>query len=53
MALDILDVVGLSLPKAVVALALLVFGTAVCWSYGRGSRKAIRLFERILKSCCC
>jgi Mn2+/Fe2+ NRAMP family transporter len=48
-ALDILDVVGLDVPKVIVALTLLVFGTAVCWSYGRGSRRAIRLFERLLK----
>jgi len=48
-AMDILDVVGIGLPKAVIALALLVAGTAVCWSYGRGSRRAIRLFEQMLK----
>jgi len=48
-AKDILDVVGFDAPRGIVALALLVFGTAVCWSYGGGSRKAIRLFERLLK----
>jgi len=48
-AKDILDVVGFEAPKVVVALVLLVLGTAVCWSYGRGSRNAIRLFERMLK----
>jgi len=48
-AKDILDVAGLAVPKGVVALVLLVLGTAVCWSYGRGSRNAVRLFERLLK----
>jgi Mn2+/Fe2+ NRAMP family transporter len=48
-AKDILDVVGLDIPRGVVALTLLGLGTAVCWSYGRGSRGAIRLFERLLK----
>ena len=48
-AKDILDVVGLGVPKGIVALILLVLGTSVCWSYGRGSRSAIRLFERMLK----
>jgi manganese transport protein len=47
--LDILDVAGLDVPKGVAALALLVCGTTVCWSYGHGSRKAIRMFERTLK----
>jgi Mn2+/Fe2+ NRAMP family transporter len=27
----------------------LVAGTALCWSYGHGSRRAVRLFERVLK----
>ncbi len=48
-SMDILHVLGIGVPKGVVALALLGFGTAVCWSYGRGSRKAIRAFERTLK----
>lgn len=48
-AKDILAVAGLTVPKGFVALVLLVLGTAVCWSYGRGSRNAIRLFERLLK----
>ena len=48
-AKDIFEVVGLNVPKGIVALLLLVFGTAVCWSYSGGSRKAIRLFERLLK----
>jgi len=46
---DIFSVAGLALPKGIIALALLAPGTAVCWSYGRGSRRAIRVFERILK----
>jgi len=46
---DIFAVFGMSLPKGIVALALLVSGTAICWSYGKGSRKAVRVFERILK----
>jgi len=46
---DIFSVAGLDVPKGILALVLLVPGTAVCWSYGRGSRKAIRLFERTLK----
>ncbi|MGD2245848.1 MAG: divalent metal cation transporter, partial [Candidatus Aminicenantes bacterium] len=46
---DIFDVFGISMPKGPIALALLVFGTTICWSYGRGNRKAIRAFERILK----
>ena len=48
-AKDILNVVGLDIPRGIVALVLLVLGTAVCWSYGRGSRSAIRLFERLMK----
>ena len=46
---DIFDVAGLAVPKAPIALVLLVAGTALCWSYGRGSRRAVRLFERVLK----
>jgi len=46
---DIFDVAGLDVPRAPIALAFLAAGTAMCWSYGRGSRKAVRLFERILK----
>lgn len=46
---DIFDVAGLTVAKAPVALALLVAGTALCWSYGQGSRRAVRLFERTLK----
>jgi Mn2+/Fe2+ NRAMP family transporter len=46
---DIFKVIGINMPKGVLALALLVFATTICWSYGRGSRKAIRVFERTLK----
>jgi len=46
---DITEVLGLSVPKIMLALMLLTFGTWVCWSYERGSRKSIRVFERILK----
>lgn len=46
---DIFDVFGINMPKGPIALALLVFGTTICWSYGRGSRKSIRAFERTLK----
>ncbi len=46
---DLFDVAGMSVPRAPVAMALLVAGTALCWSYGRGSRRAIRHFERVLK----
>jgi manganese transport protein len=46
---DIFDVFGINMPKAIIALALLIFATSICRSYGRGSRKAIRVFEQILK----
>jgi manganese transport protein len=46
---DIFDVAGLEVPKVPIALGLLVAGTALCWSYGRGSRRSVRLFERVLK----
>ncbi len=46
---DMTDVLGISVPKIFLALVLLVFGTWICWSYERGSRKSIRFFERILK----
>lgn len=47
---DIFNVIGINMPRGPIALILLMFATAVCWSYGRGSRKAIRVFERILKT---
>ena len=46
---DILAVAGLDVPKAAIAAFFLAASTAICWSYGRGSRRAIRGFERILK----
>jgi manganese transport protein len=46
---DMFAVFGVSVPKAVIAVLLLVAGTAICWGYGRGSHKAIRGFERVLK----
>lgn len=48
-AKDLFTVVGIDLPRGAIALALLVGGTAVCWTYGSGKRKGIRLFERLLK----
>jgi manganese transport protein len=46
---DIFNVFGLSAGKAPIALLLLAGSTAVCWSYGQGSRKGVRTFERVLK----
>jgi manganese transport protein len=46
---DILSVAGLSVPRLPVVFVLLAASTAVCWSYGRGSRRALRTFERSLK----
>jgi Mn2+/Fe2+ NRAMP family transporter len=46
---DILSIAGFSVPRLPIVFFLLVSSTAVCWSYGRGSRKALRSFERILK----
>ncbi|MEN6560245.1 MAG: divalent metal cation transporter [Acidobacteriota bacterium] len=46
---DIFEVAGLDVPRLPIALALLAAGTALCWSYGQGSRRAVRLFERVLK----
>lgn len=46
---DIFDVFGVNMPRGLIAIILLLFGTAVCWTYGRGSRKAIRIFELTLK----
>lgn len=48
-ARDVFAVAGVDMPRLPIALALLVAGTALCWSYGRGSRRAVRLFERALK----
>ena len=46
---DIFQVMGADLPKWLFALFLLIIATIICWSYGKGSRKAITGFERILK----
>jgi manganese transport protein len=46
---DILSVVGFSVPRLPIVLVLLAVSTAICWSYGRGSRRALRTFERTLK----
>jgi manganese transport protein len=46
---DIFAVFDVKMPKGVIALLLLVVGTSICWSYEKGSRKSIRLFERTLK----
>ncbi len=46
---DILAVAGIDAPKFIIAALFLAGSTAICWSYGRGSRRAIRGFERILK----
>ena len=48
-AKDLFAVAGINFPRGVIALALLAGGTAVCWTYGSGKRKGIRMFERILK----
>jgi manganese transport protein len=46
---DIFAVFNVDLPRGIIALILLVIGTAICWSYEKGSRKSIRVFERTLK----
>jgi Mn2+/Fe2+ NRAMP family transporter len=46
---DIFDVFGLHLAKWPFALILLIVATKICWSYGKGSRKAVTGFERLLK----
>jgi Mn2+/Fe2+ NRAMP family transporter len=46
---DIFAVFDVNMPRGVIALILLVVGTTICWSYEKGSRKSIRLFERTLK----
>ena len=46
---DMFAVAGVAMPRLPIALALLAAATALCWSYGRGSRRAVRLFERALK----
>jgi Mn2+/Fe2+ NRAMP family transporter len=46
---DMFDVMGLNIPKLLVALGLFTIATYICWGYGRGKRKSIMLFERTLK----
>jgi len=46
---DIFAVFDVNMPRGIIAIILLVIGTSICWSYEKGSRKAIRMFERILK----
>jgi len=46
---DMFKVVGLNLPIWLFAILLLVVATKISWSYGKGSRKAVTGFERILK----
>lgn len=46
---DIFSVLGLQLAKWPFALIMLVVVTKICWSYGKGSRKAVTGFERLLK----
>jgi len=46
---DMLAVAGVAAPRGPVAALIFVVTTAICWSYGGGSRKAVRGFERVLK----
>lgn len=46
---DIFDVFGIGIPKWMVATILFGFATYIGWGYGKGQRKSIILFERILK----
>ena len=46
---DIFAVFDVNMPKGIIGLFLLVIGTTICWSYEKGSRKSIRMFERTLK----
>jgi manganese transport protein len=46
---DIFLVMGVNIPRGAAALVLLAAGTWMCWSYEGGTRRAIRVFERILK----
>jgi Mn2+/Fe2+ NRAMP family transporter len=48
-ARDILAVAGIEAPRALVVAVFLLASTAIAWSYGRGSRRAVRGFERVLK----
>ena len=46
---DIADVFSLPIPKWLAALILLCIATPICWGYGKGKHRSIRLFERTLK----
>ena len=46
---DIFSVLGVQIATWPFALFMLIVVTAVCWSYGKGSRKAVTGFERSLK----
>ena len=46
---DVFSAAGLKVGRGAVVAVLLAGSTAVCWSYGRGSRKGVRTFERALK----
>jgi Mn2+/Fe2+ NRAMP family transporter len=46
---DIFAVFDVNMPKGVIALILLIIGTTICWSYEKGNRKSIRVFEHTLK----
>ncbi len=47
--LDMFDVLGVGVPKWLAAFVLCSVSTYICWQYGKGRRKSIRLFERTLK----
>lgn len=49
MAKDMFQVVEVNIPSPVMALCLLCIATLICWSYGKGYRKYVIWFERILK----
>lgn len=48
-ARDILSAAGLRVGRGAIVAVFLAGSTAVCWSYGRGSRRGVRAFERALK----
>ncbi|MCK4558208.1 MAG: divalent metal cation transporter [Calditrichia bacterium] len=46
---DILDVFGFGVPKWITAVLFLIVVTSICWTYGRGKRRSMIVFERTLK----
>jgi Mn2+/Fe2+ NRAMP family transporter len=46
---DMFSLTGLDLPKGAAAAAMLITATAICWGYGSGKRRSIRVFEKTLK----